>query len=118
MCLTPLRRTTRADPPPFFTLFAVSPPLSTKPIDQLQAGDDKLSFPPFSASALIGVPLRQMVIIVSASQSLVSRGPIAMRHYWEFTSFTSCPPCGFEFLIHSGLFFVRFERDFHKEERR
>ena len=34
------------------------------------------------------------------------------------TSCTSCPPCGVEFLVHFGLFFVWFERAFHKEERR
>ena len=32
--------------------------------------------------------------------------------------FTSCPPCGFEFLFYSGLFFMWFERDVHKEDRR
>ena len=33
------------------------------------------------------------------------------------TSCTSRPPCGSEFLLHCGLFFVWFVRGFHKGER-
>ena len=67
MWLSPLRHTTPADPPPFFAVLAVNPQLTTKPIDQSQAGDAKLSLPPISSICLHRRPSAS-----SADQTLAS----------------------------------------------